>query len=531
MKLSPWTCLLAFLLLSAVRAPAEKLIAATDRIVFIGDSITGQGGRGDQGWMALIGKALQAADPKNRQELIPLGGSGQTVGSWAHVEEKSRQETVVLDIKEFDVRAELDQKADIVIIMLGMNDVLSTHLTDSPEGIANWQKTYRPLLRHVRARTQPRILALASPTPCTEDPRSPKNRVMDRMVAALQELCAEENCRYLPTRESAWEVLHAGRKRHPHFHITTDQVHPNPAGHHAIAAGMLRGLQEEKAARPLLKKAVEIGLPNESAAPLSFSYRLQDASDLNEPTALTLEVFHGANPVSLQLPAGWSAQKITGGETSTSYQLTGRLHRLRQTIILQSGEAQQEISIPAPWLVGVARAGRDGWSGTQFDKEAGKLPTDALFSRRDSLPDDFFSLEIKPGVPLTWRRFLGDPNYGGNGAPGVIDFAQVSYFQGGDLGYALRWIQSEKKRRVKVKIHRPGFASMSHAQIWLNGTELFAGDPAKAKEQEIEAKLEKGWNLLCYKGNFLQWQWQIGLDLEALGDDQLDALRYATSPQ
>jgi lysophospholipase L1-like esterase len=528
MLLSRLACLApcAFFL-SLLHSPAGEVLKPEDRIVFIGDSITGQGGRGEGGWMALIGKALKQSDPANKQTLIPLGGSGHKVASWGNIEKKSRTAPVLLDIKEFDVQKELGQHADVVVIMLGMNDVLSAQLPNSPEGIRGWKEDYRSLLKAVRERTSPRVLALATPTPCTEDPASPKNQVMEAMVVAMQELAKEEGCRILPTRDTAWEVLKAGRAVRPDFHITTDQVHPNTPGHAAIAAGMLRGLDEAGAADLLRNEAVG----RAKGAGLSVEWALHPAQQSGLPVNLKLSVYHKGDAVELTLPKGWSASEPEKGEGVTTYAIAARPEYLKNVVTLRSGDKTLESVVPAPWLVATANAGWIGWKSGVFDVDAGKWPVDEIIRTGAGFSEARKEMELKPGIPLAWRTYLGSINYGGGGAPGVIDFAQVTYFTGGEIGYGLRWVESDKDRSVRVKVSRPGFAGMTHAQVWINGESVFAGDPSKTKDVELKAFLRKGWNLVSFKGNFQQWQWQLGIDLEPEPGDSLEALRYSIEPR
>ena len=87
--------LLAVLLFGTSGIAAEPGLKENARIVFIGDSITGQGG----GWLGTgyvfkMRDALRAVYPEAQQELVPLGGSGMGVGAWlglAKDEAKQRQ--------------------------------------------------------------------------------------------------------------------------------------------------------------------------------------------------------------------------------------------------------------------------------------------------------------------------------------------------------------------------------------------------------------------------------------------------------
>ena len=102
---------------------------ANARVVFCGDSITGQGG----GWLGAgycfqMEWALKQRHPDATPKLVALGGSGMGVGNWIGVEKNSRTTEAMLDVKEVGVKANLDQPADVLVVMLGMNDVLAPYI-------------------------------------------------------------------------------------------------------------------------------------------------------------------------------------------------------------------------------------------------------------------------------------------------------------------------------------------------------------------------------------------------------------------
>src|SRR5205085_1244128 len=117
-----------------------------------------------------------------KPEIIALGGSGQGVQSWSGVEKRSRTEEFFLDVKGIPVKATLDQHADVLVIMLGMNDVLAPYVMNDPASLQKWTDNYRELIKSLQARLTPEVTALATPTLCTEDFYSPKNRMMDKLI-------------------------------------------------------------------------------------------------------------------------------------------------------------------------------------------------------------------------------------------------------------------------------------------------------------------------------------------------------------
>ncbi len=508
---------------------SAPLVHPNDRIIFAGDSITGQGGNGgDRGWVGLIGSGLKSAMPDANPTLVALGGSGQTVGSWLNIERKSREAAQFLDVKKFDVQAELAQPADVLVIMLGMNDVLSPRQVDSPEGYAKFVEQYRELIGKLRERVHPRVLAIATPTPCTEDPEGPKNVVMDKMVAVLSKLAEEENCVLLPTRAAAWEVLHAGRKLNPEFHITADQVHPNSAGHLAIAAGMLRGLGfEEQAAGFIADATVKTKSPNG----LSHEVSILDNGELLSAPHFRIRVYHATGAAQLDLPKGWKLTNYSRIKDGSEFvvQTTGELE-LVSHLDARVGDAVENIEIPAPWLVGTGNVGWLGWRSGVYDPATGRLPADEIVRTGQGLGGSLKGMELKPGAPVQWRTYVASVNFGGGANPNALDFAGIAYFTGGEVGYGLRWVRSDTERTVNVEVTRMGFAGSTHMELWANGETVYLGDVAKAKEQELTLTLKRGWNRISFKSNFQQWQWQFRIDLKPIEGDALDDLRYSTIP-
>lgn len=246
----------AFLLLPAgmafcVLADAQELVLREGggRVVFVGDSITGQGGgwRGT-GYVFKVGEALRAVHPGATPELVPLGGSGMGVGAWLGLIKDASRQKRELDVKGIEVAAALARPADVLVVMLGMNDVLAPYVNDSDESLDRWLGDYRELVERLREKLQPRVTGLATITPQTEDPQTPKNRVMARMNQRIATLAREINARVLPTQQAYWDALELGRRRQGDFSLAGDRIHPNGIGHAAMAMGMLKGLGEEKAA-------------------------------------------------------------------------------------------------------------------------------------------------------------------------------------------------------------------------------------------------------------------------------------------
>ncbi len=115
-----YACVLASLLCAMSQLISDdnnssSMINDGDRILFVGDSITGLGVNfGPGGFINLIKEGLDAARPGSNVTVVPLGGSGQGVGSWMGVEKQSREKDTFLDVKNVNVK-EGDSSKDAAI--------------------------------------------------------------------------------------------------------------------------------------------------------------------------------------------------------------------------------------------------------------------------------------------------------------------------------------------------------------------------------------------------------------------------------
>jgi lysophospholipase L1-like esterase len=256
--------LFTWLLFCAAAIAADSAsLNGNARIVFIGDSITGQGG----GWLGAgyvfkIREALAATYPDSKPDLIPLGGSGMGVGAWLNLAKNEDKQKHDLDVKGVEVAAALSKPADVMIVMLGMNDVLAPYVNETVESLDQWIANYCKLVTTLSARLKPKVIGLATITPQTEDPGTPKNRVMARMNERITKLAAELKARLLPTNALYWDTLNQARRTQPDFSLAGDRIHPGPTGHVVIARAMLRGLGEEKAAEWLKTERLDKTLAN-----------------------------------------------------------------------------------------------------------------------------------------------------------------------------------------------------------------------------------------------------------------------------
>ena len=542
--------LLCAIMLVAPSCQAQQASAIHDgdRIVFVGDSITGQGvNAGQNGWIRLIEAALKQSHAANAPTVVALGGSGQGVGTWIGTEKRSHDQNFKLDVPDVDVKETLDKPADVLVIMLGMNDVLSPYIRDDAAGTDKWAQNYRTLIAALRERLHPRVIGLATVTPCTEDADSPKNKAIAELNARLATIATAENALLLPANSSDWAMLKAGRTLRPDFHVTVDMVHPNPAGHVAIAQGMLQGLGEDAARQALDAKQ----LPSlwRAAAPAlpALSYALEPLpTALDAPaqkfqlrywwtTALPNETATKSSPkISFALPAGWSAEPSTLATPSGTFTLTGTPDHLHNLLSLQGtdGAVTRKIAIDiAPaWRVATANVRQIGWSAdnSNFDPAKGHIDADDALSKGENWDKP---VELAPNATLNWQRWTPTVNYLGGDKPGDMDFAGVSFFQNFEVGYGARWIYSDRDRSIQFKLDTKAIGDNSHLSLWLNGNSVFEGQLGANKGKVVDAQLKKGWNALVFKSNHLRWQWQFSIEPVENPQDDWSDLRFSSVPQ
>ncbi len=542
-RLLQWMALAVLPTVCAIaETPREAVIKDTDRIIFIGDSITAQGTKGGKGgWVAMIGEGLSLTRPQAKPILIGVGGSGSTVGAWLGFEKRSRTEPLALDVKETDVGKTLDAGSEILVVMLGMNDVLSPSLKNDPADFDAWITRYSELIEAISARSHPRVVALATVTPCTEDPASPKNQVLAELNRRLVKLAKEKHFLLLPTNEASYEVQSLGRATQSNFHITGDFVHPNGAGHLAIAVGMLRGFGEEAAAAKLLEEHTKLYQPTADKLPtLAYTLTRSAGSPDDEIQHFTVQYQWTSNTaqtpplVKPMLPPGWKASPENLSAAKGQFEFSGPLDHAENTIKLTatSGAESREqlITIPAGWRISVGDGKGSGWfQNTTYDPEKDRQPTDETLAKGEGLTAP---VPFPVGDPAPWSLQVASPDYTGLNRPGSVDMAGVVFFKHRQQAYGARWIHSDKERLVSLNLGTQAFAGTYSLGVWLNGKTAYEGKLMGEPSHKVTsaAMLKSGWNLLFFKSTFIQWQWQFSIDIAGPEGDDLADLRYATNP-
>jgi lysophospholipase L1-like esterase len=525
-----------------VASPADGCLQDGDRIVFVGDSITGLGSNNTKGFAHLIEQALRRTRPRNTMTFSCLGGSGQSVGSWLNLEKTSRQKDFNLDVPNVGVKTTLDRGADVLLIMLGMNDILAPYVTGEPEALDAWTDNYRKLIHALRQRVHPRVMALCTITPATEDFASPKNRVIAQLNERAAGLTRQQRCLVLPTHETMRALLGEGRRHRADFHVTYDFVHPNAAGHVAIAEAMLKGLGEQSAAH-LLEQEYDADLRRTLGEGPSLACSAQPVDGPLNAVGQTFRLCYwwttgaeheqGFPRVSVVPPQGWEVTPPFRSGASGEFTVKGQPNRLENVLTVEAtaGAATQRIRtvIPAPWLVGTGIINGSAWQGGRFDPARGRLPLDASFSQGSGLGQPAAGKEAKG---LAWQRYFASVNYTGGPDPASVDFWQATFGRTFEAGYAARWIHSQRDRPVTLRLASTAFAGNIGLSVWLNGRPLYAGTITgePGKKASVQGTLRRGENCLVLKCNHCTWLWQASVGVEGVAADDLGDVRVDAAP-
>ena len=542
---SAFFCLLCLAQSGLLQSAEEhSLIKDGDHIVFVGDSITGQGTLvGTQAWVAKIAEGLALVRPQANPVMAGLGGSGSTVSHWQRVEKGSKDKPTFMDDKKFEVGKTLDGRVDILVVMLGMNDVLSPSLKFSEADFDKWIMRYEQLTDALSTRCKPRVLAVATVTPCTEDPRSPKNLALAALNKRLRALAEKKSYVLIPTSTASYEMQALGRSMNPAFRVNHDFVHPGSAGHLAIAVGMLRGLGESEAAEKLLATNVKAYQPADYKQPsLSYTLERTPASPDDAEHEFTVRYqwldknTSGQKPiVKLTLPQGWTAEPKQLEAVSGTFVLRGPLDRAENVSVLRGQLADKtcstEICIPAAWRVVAGKGKVLGWERNSiYTASKDVQPLDVPLSKGEGLMQ---ALSF-PGNKSKndWSIWVASNDYTGLDQNGSVDFAGITFFGYGYQAYGARWIYSERARQVHMDLGTKVFAGVSSLGVWLNGASAYAGNLMSEPKRRVskEVSLHKGWNLIVFKSSHLSWQWQFSVQLRGVDADDLADLRYATVP-
>jgi lysophospholipase L1-like esterase len=207
------------------------LLEKGQKLLFIGDSVTDcerlkPDGEGlfralGNGYVSFIDGWIRAVYPELAIRVVNKGISGNTVR----------------DLKERWQKDVLDQNADWLSIMIGINDVWRQY--DSPfiKDTHVYIDEYESTLTQLVSSTKPQVanIVLMTPFYIENNDNDQMRRTMDQYGDVVKKIANENNCILVDTQAAFNKVLH-------HLYpasLAWDRVHPDTAGHMILAKEFL----------------------------------------------------------------------------------------------------------------------------------------------------------------------------------------------------------------------------------------------------------------------------------------------------
>ena len=225
--------------LSQATPPPEiqNVLAGKRKIVIVGDSIT-EAGKYPGGYVWLLQRYLSALYPDCKIAIVNAGISGNKA----------------TDMQARFQKDAIDQKPDLVMINVGVNDVWHAFFDfpknqfypqgNLPMGVSLAEYREKITQMVLAAKAAEIRVVLLSPTPIGEILDGPENRRLQEYIAAMREIALQNQCLFIDLNAPFQEVIgtyqkHAGKTLNL---LAADGVHPNPSGYRIIAFTILRGL-------------------------------------------------------------------------------------------------------------------------------------------------------------------------------------------------------------------------------------------------------------------------------------------------
>ncbi len=514
------------LLLAAGMLPGALF---AERVIFVGDSITGHAENLDYGYARQMRQALADAGVTD-VEIIALGGSGQALHSWPGVVKESYDKDVPLDYPKTLVKTEFDKGADTLVIFLGMNDALAPYCNINE--LDKFEAQYQNLIDVLKARTKFKKLILAYPTMYTENPDTYRNLLIAAMNKSIDKVAANNDAAVAKTFDEFvkdWEILREGN---PTGRMTNDYVHPNRAGHLAITVAMLNTIGKPEPAQAWLKKTGKSVLGPVADGKNGFLTYIVNGTEFN-----TVTVKGKANAeikdLTVELPENWKAEKSIKGDTFTLTLTTpaemSLVNQLTVTADINGEKVSRPLTINAPWLV-CGDVGSNGfrWFKTEeFDAEKLKTPIDEAALAGKNITE---VAKNKLGDPAEWLVYYPNSDVVGENNPNSVDFASFAKAEAFDSGYMLRYVKSPKAGKVRISCESKIFAGTIFTTVILNGKEVYAGliTAKPGRTDAVNVEIQEGWNTLIVKSSHVTWQWQNSVGFAAaVGGIPINSLKYA----
>lgn len=203
-----------------IRPPAKG-----ERIVFLGDSITQAGNKG-QGYVVLVREAIARELPDAGVEVIGAGISGHKVP----------------DLEKRLERDVLEKKPTTVVIYIGINDVWHSKRGKGTPKDA-FEKGLRSLVERIRAVGSRVILCTPSVIGEKASGDNPLDAMLDEYSGVTRKVAADMKTGLVDLRKAFVDHLAtANPDGNEKGTLTSDGVHLNPEGNRFVADRMLEGL-------------------------------------------------------------------------------------------------------------------------------------------------------------------------------------------------------------------------------------------------------------------------------------------------
>lgn len=203
----------------------------TDKMIFIGDSITEWGRAGDPedigtGYVRLIHDYLLTTYPDKKPVVLNRGVGGNRIPDL-----EKRWKTDVID-----------ENPAYVSISIGINDVWRQidHLEDNQVYPQQFETIYIDLIEQVKEKTNAEII-LMEPTIIEEKIESEGNQKLIPYAEIVKRLADQYNAVYVPTHQAFIEFLQANTGHS----LTIDGVHTNSAGNMLMAKTWIKAFEEK----------------------------------------------------------------------------------------------------------------------------------------------------------------------------------------------------------------------------------------------------------------------------------------------
>ena len=236
-----WLCLL----FSPLAAPAATISLAGKRVLWLGDSITQQGG-----YVTLVEYYLNKHFPAENFDIISIGLSSETVSGLSEKEHPFPRPCLLDRLP----RALELTKPQVVVACYGMNDGI--YHPQSPERFQAFQKGVRKLI--AEAKGAGAKIILLTPPPFDPEPLH-STRPADASdfsyaapyvdydgvladYAKWEIILNSTDVQVIDLHTPLAEYLQAQRKSNPGFRFSADGIHPDRAGHLLMARTILNHL-------------------------------------------------------------------------------------------------------------------------------------------------------------------------------------------------------------------------------------------------------------------------------------------------